>query len=355
VVSRRVLVTLATAAITGFASVPAQADSLQIYTKPAQPVGGELFEVHAAGSTSFVMPAVAITVKQAPATCNPDPSQDTGGTGITPDGPNGPGQFDVYATDDLAHGQYVICAWIYDQGGSGTAVPAQATITVADQDSVSISTSPRSPVDGQPTQLNVTSLYDQTQGNIDAVIAGPPGSGCAPTPGSQRGARLPSVPTSSEAASSTLQTRVFARGSYRLCVWLLDAGGGVVATGSDLMTVRPAPGAGGLYSGRTYQHRAISFAVYAGQTTNFVTSANFRCTLNGRPRGTAVQPVDVPEGIYVTDAPRGGAFGNGGTEQISYRFTVAHGRAKGWLRDRYISVAGNLCDSGRLSFDMARR
>jgi hypothetical protein len=352
---RRFFVSLATVAVAGFASAPAHADALQIYTKPAQPIGGELFEVHAEGSTSFAMPAVAITVKQAPATCDPDPSQDTGGIGITPDGPNGPGAFDVNATDNLAHGQYVICAWIYDQGGSGTAVPAQTTITVADADGVSISTLPRAPVDGQPTELNVTSLYDQAQGSIAAVIARPPGGGCAPTPGSQSGTRLPSMLTSTGPDSRTLQTRVFGRGSYRLCVWLLDAGGGVVASGSEVMTVGAAPGAGGLYSGRTSQHRAISLAVFDGQTSNFVTSAHFRCTLNGRPRGTAVQPVAVPDGIYVRDAPLGGGFGNGGTEQFSYRFTVAHGRAKGWLRDEYISVAGNLCDSGRLNFDIARR
>jgi hypothetical protein len=202
--------------------------------------------------------------------------------------------------------------------------------------------------------LKVASLYDGDNGQIVAVIHNGLGGTCAATPAGEPGTRLPPLPASVDVTTETVQTRIFARGTFRLCVWLLDASGGVVAQGSDALTVRAARGDGGFYVGRTAQHFALSLAVFRDGVIDFTTRARYRCSRNGHSTGSIVQPLSVPDGIYVQDAPVGGAFGNGSSE-INYRFKFRHGQVAGTLRERYISAGANLCDSGVLHFSARRR
>ena len=340
----------------GLVASPAAADSLRLYTKPAQPVGGELIEVHAVGTTSFASPAVALTVKNAPASCAADPADDSGGTGITPDGPNGPGPFDAFANDILVHGQYVICGWLYDQSGQGTTVAASISITVINGDRVSISTAPRRLVDGQPATIRASWVTDANNGAIAATVKRGTGA-CAPTPGQDSGTKLPQLSTGYSVGPETedLAPRIFVRGVFRLCAWLLDANKHVLATGSSSLLVSAPRGAGGLYQGRTSQRFGLSLAVFQGQIYDFATRARYRCTNRGQPTGSIIQPLTLDGTLYLSDASLGGIEGNGGTIEINYKFSVKGGRAQGVLRERYISTGGNLCDSGTLRFSATRR
>jgi hypothetical protein len=63
----------------------------------------------------------------------------------------------------------------------------------------------------------------------------------------------------------------------------------------------------------------------------------------------------LSDGLYVSDAALGGSEGNGGTDELNYKFSVRGGHAQGTVRERYISMGGNLCDSGTLRFTASRR
>jgi hypothetical protein len=198
----------------------------------------------------------------------------------------------------------------------------------------------------------VSSLLDVDGGTIAVVIKHPAGGGCASVPGAERGTRLGPLPTSIDSIMQTIATRIFPRGTFRLCAWML-ANGGVVARNTSLLTVRAPHGNSGLYQGRTSQHFPLSFGVFGGQIFQFATRARYHCRRGRRSTGSIVQPLEVRDGQYLSDA-RDGERLTSSTDEITFRFAIRHGRVRGTLRERYISVGGNLCDSGSLRFSGRR-
>jgi hypothetical protein len=150
----------------------------------------------------------------------------------------------------LAPGAYVLCAWLANPGNAADVFDFKsAAFTVGPGGTIALSFSP-TPADNvwlKVVAAGTSDVAGQLSGSYKR--AGPTAT-CTPTPDADTGqfVSFPYGGTDGSGSIAAGQYRVFddglqiPAGSWLMCDWLLDAGGDVVARGSQQLTVGPFHG-----------------------------------------------------------------------------------------------------------------
>jgi hypothetical protein len=273
------------------AGVPAAsaAQTIQVSASPSPTIDGVSTTVTVSGS-SDTGGSVYASLDSSDAGCGSNPSNNSGNLVISGDSVGGPTYSDSGSTSPAA-GSYVVCAWLMPAGddGSGTplAGPASAPLTVQPlQATVSLSAPVR--VSHQQA-IPVTINWRANAGGSLLVNILPSSYGpCTADPANepqyvgwltgQNGyTNNDAIGQDASTGTNRYLAEEFAPDTYRLCAWIEEASGTVVA-GPVTVDVRmlALPGSR-TYSGLTSQGLPVSVTITGYTIQDMVYSARFTC------------------------------------------------------------------------------
>jgi hypothetical protein len=191
------------------------------------PANGRATQIHAA--TSNAAPEqLFITYKKAggSASCTPTASADKG-TAISYTSPIPAGSNNVAIPYTFkVTGSYLFCSWLAPAAGDPATASAAQTISIRSlKTSVSISTSPGTPVVGSQATITVSGSTEISQVLFFKYRLQSQGGSCASTASPDRGVQLSgSGHTVSGAFSQQAKVTFSSAGAWVVCAWIADGG-----------------------------------------------------------------------------------------------------------------------------------
>jgi hypothetical protein len=263
--------------------------TIQVAVNPATVIDGTQTAITVTGSSDTGGTVYASTDTVASG-CGSNPSSDGGTMVMTGDGVGAPSYSDTGSASP-AEGRYVVCAWLMPVGddGSGTplAGPVSTPLTVQRlQATVTLS----APVSVPYQQLiPVTIKWEADSGGSLLVNILPASYGpCSADPANEpqyvgwltgQGGYTNTDGIGQTASSGTNQYQAgeFAPDTYRLCAWVEELSGRVVAGPVSVNVRMPALPGSRTYSGRSSQGLPVSVTVNGYTVQDIVYSARFAC------------------------------------------------------------------------------
>jgi hypothetical protein len=222
----------------------ASGDTLALSFSPAHPSGTTPVTITASGSTSAAHELVIVAVAPAATGCPSDYQNAPGGFWIDQDVPN-PGSFNNVQSipRHVEHGSYDICGWLVQQTSPATVVATATPVpmTVSNPDSLTLSAGPAAITDGGSTTVSVKGVADVQNPEVFVTEKPSIDGGCAASPALDHGTPIadydPAFVNYGTFTDSATEYPGVGKsgpdalppGVYRLCAWLIDAGGSTSA------------------------------------------------------------------------------------------------------------------------------
>jgi hypothetical protein len=275
----------------GWPSVASADQTIQVTPSPLSPIDGASTTLTVAGS-SDTGGSVYVSFDAAGATCGSNPSNDAGNLVTSGDNLDGPAYADTYTLTPTG-GSYVVCAWLMPLGDDGSgaplAGPASTPLTVQPLRATVTLSAPVSVAYQQPIPVRIDWQADATGALFVSTLPSSYGP-CTATPESEpqffgwlsgQNGYTNNDPIGQAAAAGTNRYLAgeFAAGSYRVCAWIEEPSGSVVAGPVSLDVQMLALPGSRTYSGRTSQHLPLAIAVTGYSVQDIIYSARFSCRL----------------------------------------------------------------------------
>jgi hypothetical protein len=262
----------------------ASADTLVVSSSPSNPTGVTPITITASLPEATAMGSILeVIVNPAGQSCPADPSGDSNPPAILEAVNFGGAGSISSAPFTLEHGSYTVCGWLTN---SGTVIPAQAQLAVANSDKLAFASVPSSVVDGATTPLSLTGIAD-VQGPVVYVTRKPAANGsCAANPSADTGTPLSGLDPATATFGSFSSSASVALGggvegpdseppgAYLLCAWLMDSAGSktvpIAAPASATVTLVAPSGTLAYSLGGQLVSAGSPFSV----TTSFSTTAS---------------------------------------------------------------------------------
>lgn len=281
------------AALLGLATWGAPAaiadQTIQVSASPSSTIDGGTTTISLAGS-SDTGGSVYVSLDTAGAGCGSNPSNDSGNLVISGDSVDGPSYTDS-GTASPAAGSYLVCAWLMPPGddGSGaplagpvwtplTVAPLQATVTLSAPISVAYE-----------QQIPVTIRWRANAAGSLLVNVLPSSYGpCTADPadepqyvgwltGHNGYTNTDTIGDASNSGISHYLASEFAPDVYRLCAWIEQSSGAVVAGPVTVNVRMPALPGSRTFTGLTSQRLPITITTNGYTVQDVVYSARFAC------------------------------------------------------------------------------
>lgn len=287
------LATALTATLIGLAAVGAPVASadqtVQVTPTPSSPTDGVATTIAVAGS-SDTGGSTYVSLDSAGTTCGSNPSNDTGTQLISGDAVAG-GSYADSQTFAPKEGSYVLCAWLMPAGddGSGTplAGPASTPLVVQPLHATVSLSAPVSVAYQQPLPATINWQADSSGALfVDILPAsyGPCTADPADEPqyegwlsGQDGYTNNDAIGQDTTSGTKRYLAGEFAAGTYRLCAWVEEPSGRVVAGPVSVDVRMLALPKARTYSGRTSQHLPIAVAMNGFSVQDIIYSARFQC------------------------------------------------------------------------------
>jgi hypothetical protein len=276
--------------LASFGAPAASADqTIQVSASPSPAIDGVGTTITVTGS-SDTGGSVYASLDSAGTSCGSNPSNDNGNLAISGDGVGGPSYSDTGVTTP-SQGSYLVCAWLMPAGddGSGTplAGPVSTPLTVQPLQATVTLSAPVSVPYQQTVPVTVSWKADAAGSLLVNILPSSYGP-CTADPsdepqylgwlsGQNGYTNNDPIGDSTSSGTDRYVAGEFTPGAYRLCAWIEESSGPVIA-GPVTVNVRmlALPGSR-TYSGRTSQRLPVTVTLNGYTVQDIVYSARFSC------------------------------------------------------------------------------